>query len=34
VGLVVYSALLWLLRGVRREEVDLVLRGFGLGRPS
>lgn len=34
VGLVVYSALLWLLRGVRREELDLVLRGLGLGRPS
>ncbi|HKA10816.1 MAG TPA: flippase [Candidatus Dormibacteraeota bacterium] len=34
VGLVAYSTSLWVLRAVRREELDLVLRGFGLGRPA
>ena len=34
VGLVVYGTALWLLRAVRREELDLVLRGFGLRRPA
>src|SRR5215467_101543 len=34
VGLLVYCALLWLMRGIRRDELDLVLRGFGLGRAA
>jgi O-antigen/teichoic acid export membrane protein len=33
-GLAVYVAALWMLRAVRREELDLVLRGFGVGRPT
>ena len=33
-GVMVYVAALWVLRAVRREELDLVLRGFGLGRPT
>lgn len=34
VGLVVYAASLWLLRAVQREELDLVLRGFGMRRAT
>src|SRR5262249_60286684 len=34
VGLLRYGTALWLLRAVRREELDLVLRGFGLRRPA
>ena len=33
-GLAAYVAALWILRAVRREELDLVLRGFGVGRPT
>jgi O-antigen/teichoic acid export membrane protein len=33
-GLAGYVAALWMLRAVRREELDLVLRGFGVGRPT
>jgi O-antigen/teichoic acid export membrane protein len=33
-GLGAYVAALWMLRAVRREELDLVLRGFGVGRPT
>ena len=33
-GLAAYVAALWMLRAVRREELDLVLRGFGVGRPT
>ena len=29
VGLIVYAAAIWLLRAVRRDELDLVLRSFG-----
>lgn len=32
VGALVYAAALWAFRAVRREELDLVLRGFGLDR--
>jgi hypothetical protein len=32
VGLIVYAAAIWLLRAVRRDELDLVLGGFGLVR--
>lgn len=33
-GLAAYVAALWMLRAVRRDELDLVLRGFGIGRPT
>lgn len=33
VGLAAYAGLLWAMGAVRREELDMVLRGFGLGRP-
>lgn len=33
VGAIVYAVALWAFRAVRREELDLLLRGFGLGRP-
>jgi len=33
-GLGAYVVALWMLRAVRREELDLVLRGFGIRRPT
>jgi O-antigen/teichoic acid export membrane protein len=34
VGVVVYAAALWILRAVEREEVDLLLSGLRLKRPT
>jgi hypothetical protein len=34
VAVIVYAAGLWILRAVKREEVDLLLTGMRLKRPA